>query len=112
MTVGDTSDENSFFYGGRCFEFLSQVSLYVQNLISRDPQSLFCVCEGHNESYFEMIMKFIQKVLIINSKGSIKQCGVVILRVLISLLENLPGQLNSALPDILAMILPEIEVSF
>ena len=67
------------------------MAVVVQNFINRDPQSLFTVEEGLTETYFAQTMKFIQRILVINSNSNHKQDGVVILRVLISLFENLPG---------------------
>ena len=57
-------------------------------------------------------MKFIQRILVINSNSNHKQDGVVILRVLISLFENLPGQINEAMPTLVGMLLAEIKVNF
>lgn len=57
-------------------------------------------------------MQFVQQVLVINSNGVHKQDGVTIMRVLISLFENLPGQIDSALPHLVGILLAELKISF
>ena len=48
----------------------------------------------------------------INSNSEHKQDGVTILRVVISLLECLPGQLNDAMPSLVGMLLAELKNAF
>lgn len=59
-----------------------------------------------------MIVKFIQRILVINANGVHKQDGVTILRVLIALFENMPGQMESALPTLVGMLLAELKMAF
>ena len=63
--VGGVEEE---IYGGIAFESLGQVATIVQNFINKDPQSLLIVGEGQTETYFALMMKFIQKILAINAK--------------------------------------------
>jgi len=64
--------------------------------------------EGQTESFFDLIMKFIQRVLVISSNSEHKQDGVTILRVIIALLENMPGQIEPAMPMLVGMLLAEL----
>ena len=57
-------------------------------------------------------MKFIQRILVINGTSSHKQDGVTILRVVISLFENLPGQMEDALPFLVEILLAEMIQNF
>ena len=47
-----------------------------------------------------------------NAASGHKQDGVTILRVLIAILENLPGQIDSALPVIVGIIVAELKQAF
>ena len=49
------------------------------------------VGEQQTETYFAMVCRFIQRILVINANGAHKQDGITILRVLIALFEVLPG---------------------
>ena len=57
-------------------------------------------------------MKFIQRILGINSTSNHKADGVTILRVLIAIFENMPGQIDNALPMLVGMLCAEIQVAF
>ena len=70
------------------------------------------VGEGQTETYFELAFKFVQRILVINSNSTHKQDGVTILRVLIAILENLPGQIDMALPSLVGMLLAELKMAF
>ena len=59
-----------------------------------------------------MVCRFIQRILVINANGAHKQDGVTILRVLITLFEVLPGQINDALPTLVGMLLAELKMAF
>ena len=68
MVAGDANDVD----GGFAIEQLSQVAICVQNFIARDPQTLMTVGEGQTESYFDLTLKFIQRVLVISSNSEHK----------------------------------------
>jgi len=70
------------------------------------------VGEGQTETYFELTAKFIQRVLVINSSSRHMQDGIIVLRVLIAIFENLPGQVEAALPTLVGMLLAELKVAF
>lgn len=50
IVAGDENDVD----GGYGFEFLGQVAVIVQNLVSKDPQGFLCVGEGQTQSFFEL----------------------------------------------------------
>lgn len=108
IVVGNENDVD----GGFAFDFLGQVAVCLQNFISRDPETLMTVGEGQTETYFQLAIKFIQQVLVINSKGVHKQDGVTILRVVIAIFENMPGHIDSALPHVVGMLLAEHKIAF
>ena len=98
--------------GGFAFEMLGQVAICLQNFIAKDPQGFMSVGEGQTETYFELAFKFVQRILVINANSTHKQDGVTIMRVLIAILENLPGQIDMALPNLVGMLLAELKVAF
>lgn len=108
IVAGDETDVD----GGFGFEFLGQVAVIVQNFVSKDPQGFLSVGEGQTQSFFELTVKFIQRILVNNAQGSHKQDGVTILRVVIAILENLPGQIDNALPVLVGILLAELKQSF
>ena len=108
MVAGNDDDVD----GGFAHEYLSQVSICLQNYISKDPTTFISVGEGQTETFFELTFKFIQRILVINQNSVHKQDGVTILRVVIALLENLPGQIDFALPQLVGMLLAENKVAF
>ena len=65
MVAGNDNDVD----GGFAHEYLSQVSVCLQNFISKDPETFLSVGEGQTETYFELAFKFIQRILVINSNG-------------------------------------------
>ena len=108
LTAGKDED----MYGGHSPESINHVAVIVQNLINKDPQTLLAERDGEIETYLVMTNNFIQKFLLMNSQSNHKQDGVVVLRILISLLENLPEQINHAMPNIVGVLLAEIKAAF
>ena len=64
IIVGDGSDPD----GGYGFEYLSQVTVAIQNFISKDPERFLTVGEGNQETFIAMTFKFIERTLDINAK--------------------------------------------
>lgn len=108
MVAGNENDVD----GGFAFEYLAQVTTCIQNFISKDPATLLTVGEGQTSTYLELCFKFIQRVLVMNQNSVHKQDGVTILRVMIALFENLVGQIDFALPNMVGMLLAENKVAF
>lgn len=108
MVAGNADDVD----GGYAFEYLGQVVVCVQNFIAKDPTTFLSVGEGQTETFFELTAKFIQRVLVVNSNSVHKQDGVAIMRALIAIFENMPGQINNAMPHLVGMLLAEISVAF
>ena len=65
MVAGNDDDVD----GGFAHEYLSQVSICIQNYISKDPESFISVGEGQTETFFELTFRFIQRILVINSNS-------------------------------------------
>lgn len=55
-----------------------------------------------------MAMRFIQRVLIINSNSSEKIDGIVAMKVVIALLENMQGQIDQYFERMLEILLAEL----
>ena len=108
MVAGNDDDID----GGYAFEFLGQVAIILQNFIAKDPVTFLSVGEGQTETYFELAVKFVQRILVINSNGMHKQDGVTATRVLITIFENLSGQIDGALNMLVGMLLAELKVAF
>ena len=108
MVAGNDDDID----GGYAFEFLGQVAIILQNFIAKDPVTFLSVGEGQTETYFELAVKFVQRILVINSNGLHKQDGVTATRVLITIFENLSGQIDGALNMLVGMLLAELKVAF
>ena len=108
MVAGNGDDVD----GGYAFEYLGQVCICIQNFINKDPRTFLLVGEGQTETFFELAVKFVQRVLVINSHGTHKQDGVTILRVVIAILENLPREIDHALPHMVGMLLAELKMAF
>lgn len=107
--TGGTDDDVD---GGFAQEQLSQVVVCLQNFIAKDPQTFLTVGEGQTQTYFELTVKFVQRVLVMNSQSNHKQDGIAIMRAVIAIFENLPGQIDIALPTIVGMLLAEIKLAF
>mmetsp|Transcript_38754 Transcript_38754/g.28087 ORF Transcript_38754/g.28087 Transcript_38754/m.28087 type:complete len:86 (+) Transcript_38754:2363-2620(+) len=64
--------------------------------------------ENQTESYCEMVTRFLTRVLYINSNSSEKTDGIVAMKVVIALLENMDGQLDQYFERILEILLAEL----
>ena len=61
-------------------------------------------------TYLEMTFKFMQQVLVINQNSKSKLDCVVVLKIMITIFENLPGKIDHALPQLVGMLLAELSV--
>jgi hypothetical protein len=57
--------------------------------------------EGQTATYIELTFNFINRVLAINKNSDHKLDGIVAMKILIAMLENLSGKIDQALPVIL-----------
>mmetsp|Transcript_42364 Transcript_42364/g.55849 ORF Transcript_42364/g.55849 Transcript_42364/m.55849 type:complete len:774 (-) Transcript_42364:479-2800(-) len=108
ITGGNDDDVD----GGFAFEQLPAVISCLQNFVAKDPQTFLSVGEGQTETYFELTVKFIRRILVINAQSVHKEDGVNTLRSLIAIFENLPGQIDQAMPMLVGMLLAEIKIAF
>ena len=108
MVAGNADDVD----GGFAHEYLGQVSVCLQNFVSKDPTTFMSIGEGQTETFFELTFRFVQRILVINHNSTHKQDGITVLRVVIAMLENLPGQIDHALPLLVGMLLAENKVAF
>ena len=60
-------------------------------------------------TYLELIFKFIQRILVINSNGMHKLDGIIAMKIICALMENLPGMIDAALPQFVGMLLAELK---
>jgi len=54
--------------------------------------------------------KFLQRIFVINQTSNSKIDGITAMKVVISIFECLPGQIDAALPEFLGMLLAELQV--
>ena len=74
--------------GGFAFEYLGQISVSIQNFIAKDPQS-FLTQGDQQMTYMQMTFKFLTRVFSLNRNGKDKQDGIVALKIIMAILENL-----------------------
>lgn len=96
--------------GGFGNEYLTAVVTCVQNYIAKDPATFMTVGQGQTETYLELTYKFIQRILIMNQNSNAKLDGMVVLKVVTTIFENLQGQIDHALPNFVGMLLAELQV--
>lgn len=98
LVCGDEKDPD----GGYGFEYISQIAVSLQNFISKDPATFLQVGEGQTQTHIAMTFKFVERSLKINATSEHMLDGVVVMKVLIAMLENLSGgRIDEALPYIL-----------
>ena len=56
-----------------------------------------------------MLFQFIQRILVINRNGKNMADGISIMNLIISMLENLVGQIDAELPSLLEIVVGELE---
>lgn len=78
----------------------------LQNFISKDPTTFLSVGEGQTQSYIALTFRYVEKSLKINATSEHMLDGIVVLKVLIAMLENIgEGRINDALPYIVKICL-------
>ena len=95
--------------GGYGFEYISQIAVSLQNYIAKDPDHFLTVGEGQSQTYIALTFKFIECALKINRNSLHKLDGIVVMKVLIAMLENLKGRIDEALPYILKICVSELQ---
>ena len=71
----------------------------IQNFISKDPDTFLSIGEGQTQTYIALTFRFIEKALEINKTSEHMLDGIVVMKVLMAMLENLGnGRINEALP--------------
>lgn len=99
MVCGNDSDPD----GGYGFEYISQICVSLQNFISKDPATFLSTYDG--ETFIARTFRFIERSLKINATSEHMLDGVVIMKVLMAMLENLKGRIDEALPHVLRVCL-------
>lgn len=96
--------------GGFAFEYLNLVSVCIQNYIAKDPATFLSVGNGQTMSYLEQTFKFCQMILVREHASKAKIDALLVLKIILSIFENLPGQIDHAMPNIVGMLLGELQV--
>jgi hypothetical protein len=104
MVAGSVDDVD----GGYGFEYLNLASPIVQNFIAKDPATFMTVGPEQTMTYLDLTFKFIQRLLVVNSNGAHKLDGINAMKVLIALMENMPGMIDHKLPEFVGMLLAEL----
>jgi len=105
ICIGNDNDEE----GGYGFEYLGIMTTLIQNYISKGADMFTQVGPEQTQSYIDMTMHAVQRVLVINSGGMSKQDGTSAMRIFLSILETFPG---SDVTKIVNMLLAEIHKAF
>lgn len=103
LVCGNDSDPD----GGYGFEYISQIAVAVQNFVAKDPAT-FLTNGGTGETFIARTFKFVERGLKINESSEHQLDGVVLMKVLIALLENLPARIDEALPYLLRLCLAQL----
>ena len=106
LVNGDENDPD----GGFGFEYISQIAVSIQNFISKDPNTFLQIAEGRGKTHIEMTFGFIMRALKINETSEHMLDGVVVMKVLIAMLENLKGRIDEALQYILKICIGQLQL--
>ena len=79
--------------GGFASEYLENAVVCIQNFISKDPNILLATNE-QGASFFEQILGMVQRTLVTNANSKSKEDGIIVLRCLIVLFEELVGTIE------------------
>jgi hypothetical protein len=104
VICGEPSDND----GGYGYEYLSLITVCLQNYISKDPTTFLSIGEGQTQTYIALTFNFIQRSLYINSNSSHKVDGITVMKVIIAMLENLKDKIDEALPIIINICVKEL----
>jgi hypothetical protein len=104
VVVGDEKDPD----GGYGFEYLSQVAISIQNYIAKDPMTYLSVGENQSQTYIALTFNFVEKVLKINVESPDKLDGIVAMKILIAMIENLRGKIDEAIPYIIKICIEQL----
>lgn len=104
VICGDDKDPD----GGYGFEYLNQISVSFQNYIAKDPKTFLTIGEGQTQTYIGLTFKFLERALAINRNSPAKLDGIVLMKVLIAMIENLKGMIDEALPFVLKICVAEL----
>lgn len=96
--------------GGFAFEYVNLAVTVIQNFIAKDPVTLLTVGEGETTTFLQQIFLFVQNILVMNHNSKNKEDGILALNVVTALFENLPGQIDFALNDLVGMLCAELSV--
>ena len=77
--------------GGFAFEYLNNVATCIQNFIAKDPITFLQVSPGQQKSNIQLTFEFLQQVFVMNQNSKAKTNGIIGLKIVISIFENLPG---------------------
>lgn len=65
--------------------------------------------EDQKETHLELTFTFLRRVLFCNAQGNSKLDGIVAMKIIIAIFENLAGQIDHALPTLLGVVLAELK---
>lgn len=85
------------------------MAVCVQNYISRDPNTFLTVGEGQTQTYLELTFKFVQRILVINSQANHKLDGIIAMKIIIAIFENLVGRIDDTMHHFVNVVLAELK---
>jgi len=95
--------------GGYGFEFISTITNCVQNYIAKDPET-FLNGTYQEQAYHTYVLKLVHRVLQINRNSKHKLDGVAVLKIIIAMIENLPGRIDALIPSLFNLTLEEFNL--
>jgi hypothetical protein len=66
------------------------------------------VGEGQTQTYIALTFAFVEKILKINTESPDMLDGVVVMKILIAMVENLRGRIDEAIPYIIKICMNEL----
>ena len=95
--------------GGYGLEYIAHMENYFKNLVQLAGDELFTrQCMGH--SYIDLMLKSMNKIIEASNSGYSNSGGVTWVKIMISMIENLPGKLNDYIPEFIKLISSQLKI--
>lgn len=94
--------------GGFGFEYVNQIVIALKNYFSRDQNGILSVGEGQQKSHLHLTYHFITRCLHVNRNSSDGCDGVAVMGLIIAILENMQGKIDSDIPNLLQILIEEL----
>lgn len=98
-------DEQDFVY-----DYLDYVAVAIKNFMAKDPKGMMAALpDGEGQAYFHLTYPLIEKCLEINCGGNERlNCGVAVISIVIAAFENMHGEIDEEVPQLLRYLIDEL----